>query len=132
MKKAELQLLKVASKFQKKYGQSQSLQEILSNAAGYGEKSANGIMNFPAQLKKDQADLSFSVTISTSTFGGYDVDVSTPTVDPPEFAGNYARLPEQVKKYLDRNIKFFPQIPPGTTALSYSGKSPASGIAGRE
>jgi len=89
-------------------------------------------MNFPAQLKKDQADLSFSVTISTSTFGGYDVDVSTPTVDPPEFAGNYARLPEQVKKYLDRNIKFFPQIPPGTTALSYSGKSPASGIAGRE
>lgn len=130
MKKSELQLLKVASKFQKKYGQSQSLREIIENAAGYGEQSANGIMNFPAQLKKDQADLSISVTIDTSMLGGYNVGVSQPSVDPAEFTAHYANLPEQIKKYLERNIKFFPQVPQGTTTLSYSGKSPASGIAG--
>jgi hypothetical protein len=88
-------------------------------------------MNFPAQLKKDQADLSITVTVSSGMMGGLSVEVSNPTVDPPQFAGNYARLPEQIKKYLDRHIKDFPQVPQGPTTLQYSGKSPESGVAQR-
>lgn len=130
MKTSQDRLFKLAAKFQRKYAQSQSLQEIIQNAASYGESSSNGIMNFPAQLKKDQADLKINVTISTGTFGGTSVDVSQPSVDPPTAAGNYARLPGQIQKYLDKYVKDFPQIYPGTHTLEYSGKTPAgSGIA---
>lgn len=133
MKKSVLQLLKVASKFQKKYAQGtpppQSLKEILQNAASYGEQSANGIMNFPAKLKEDKADLIFSVIVNSGLMG-LSVEVTEPRVDPPQYAGNYARLPEQVKNYLDRHIKNFPQIPRGQTVLEYSGKDKTSpGIA---
>lgn len=129
MKNSQDLLFKLAAKFQRKYAQSQSLQEIIQNAASYGESSANGIMNFPAQLKKDQADMNINVTISSGTFGGPNVEVSQPAVEPAQFAGNYARLPDQIKKYLDRYIKDFPQIAMGTQTLSYSGRTPGSGIA---
>lgn len=131
MKKSVLQLLKVASKFQKKYGQgqTQTLQQIIEAAAGSGEKSVNGIMNFPAQLKADQADLTISVTKNVGFLGGFSFEVSAPTVDPVQFAPKYARLSEQIKKYLDKHGSGFPQIPEGTTTLNYSGKSPGIGIA---
>jgi hypothetical protein len=129
MKKSEVYLFKLASKFQNKYAQSQTLQEIIGNAAGYGEKSANGIMNFPAQLKKDQADLSINITVDTAMLGGYNVTVDPPTVDPPQYAQNYARLPDQIKNYLNRHISNFPQVPIGTTTLRFSGKTSEPGIA---
>lgn len=129
MKKSELQLFKTAARLIGKYAQSQTLQEIIQNAAGYGESSPNGIMNFPAQLKKDQADLSIDVTISSGMLGGRNVQVSAPNVDPPQFASNYARLSEQIRKYLDKYIKDFPQVSEGTTTLRYSGKTTASGVA---
>ena len=129
MKKSQALLLKLANKFQNKYGQSQNLQQIIENAAGYGESSANGIMNFPAQLKRDQADLSITVTVSSGMMGGLSVEVSQPTVDPPQFAGNYAKLPAQIKKYLDRHIKDFPQVPQGANNLQWSGKDTGSGVA---
>lgn len=50
MKKSELKLFAVASRILAKYGQGQTLQQIIENAAGGGEKSELGIMNFPAQL----------------------------------------------------------------------------------
>jgi hypothetical protein len=86
-------------------------------------------MNFPAQLKKDQADLSISVTINSGMMGGKSVIVDPPMVDPSEVAGNYARLPDQIKAYLDKHISSFPQVPTGTTTLRYSGKEPAPAIA---
>ena len=86
-------------------------------------------MNFPAQLKKDQADLSINITVSSGMMGGLSVDVSDPSVDPPQFAANYAKLPAQIKKYLDKYIKDFPQVPQGTTTLRFSGKSTESGVA---
>jgi hypothetical protein len=116
-------LLKIADKFQAKYAQSQTLQQIIESAAGYGEKSQNGIMNFPAQLKQDQADLSITVTVSSGLMGGRKAEVLEPRVDPPAVAGKYARLPEQIKRYLDRHLNDFPQIPEGTVTLSFSGKS---------
>jgi len=129
MKKSQALLLKLANKFQNKYAQSQNLQEIIQNAASYGESSANGIMNFPSQLKKDQADLNINVTITEATLGGLNVDVSAPSVEPPQFAGNYAKLPAQIKKYLEKHISSFPQVPQGTTTLSFTGRDPGSGIA---
>lgn len=123
MKKSELQLFKTAFKFQAKYAQSQTLQEIIQNAASYGEHSSNGIMNFPAQLKRDQADLSINVTIESTTLGGLDVTVAQPTVTPSQYAPNYAKLPEQIKKYLERYAKDFPQVPKGVSVLQYSGKA---------
>ena len=130
MKKSQALLIKLANKFKNKYAQSQDLQTIISNAASYGEKSANGIMNFPAQLKTDQADLSINVTISSGTLGGFNVEVSQPTVTPPQVAANYARLPEQIKRYLEKHISNFPQVPQGTTTLSYSGRTSEPGLAG--
>ncbi len=130
MKNSQDLLFKLAAKFQRKYAQSQSLQEIIQNAASYGESSASGIMNFPAQLKKDQADMNINVTISSSTFGGPNVDVSAPAVEPASVAGNYARLPGQIKKYLEKYIKDFPQITMGTHTLQYSGRGPSEGVAG--
>ena len=130
MKKSQALLLKLAHKFQDKYAQDgQTLQQIIENAAGYGEKSANGIMNFPAQLKADQADLSINVTKSSAMMGGFNIEVSPPTVDPAQFAPKYARLPEQIKKYLEKHISNFPQVPEGTSTLTYSGKSSEPGVA---
>jgi hypothetical protein len=129
MKKSQDVLFKLAAKFQRKYAQGQTLKEIIQNAASYGESSANGIMNFPAQLKKDQADMNINVTISSGMMGGTNVEVSQPAVEPAQVAGNYARLPEQIQKYLDRHIKDFPQITVGTHTLEYSGRSPGDGIA---
>lgn len=129
MKKSHALLLKLANKFENKYAQSQSLQEIIQNAASYGESSANGIMNFPAQLKKDQADMNINVTITSGTLGGLNVTVSEPAVEPPQFAANYAKLPAQIKKYLDKYISDFPQVPQGTTTLQYTGRTPGAGVA---
>ena len=71
-----------------------------------------------------------NVTISSGMMGGTNVEVSQPTVDPPQFAGNYARLPGQIQKYLDKYIKDFPQVTPGTHTLEYQGRTSGdSGIA---
>ena len=129
MKNSQDLLFKLAAKFQRKYAQGQSLQEIIQNAASYGESSSNGIMNFPAQLKKDRADLGINVTVSSGMMGGTSVDVSPPTVDPPSAAGNYAKLPDQIKNYLDKYIKDFPQVTVGTHTLQYSGKPAPEGVA---
>ncbi len=131
MKKSQALLLKLANKFQNKYAQSQNLQEIIEAAASYGEKSENGIMNFPAQLKADQADLSINITISSGMMGGRSAEVSPPSVDPPAMAGRYAKLPEQIKKYLNKHLSSFPQIPEGTTTLTFSGKTADPGVAQR-
>lgn len=122
MKKSKLLLAALAIKF-RKYAQSQSLQEIITNAAGYGEQSANGIMNFPAQLKQDDADMNINVTISGNSIG-----VSQPSVVPVEYAPKYARLPEQIQKYLERHVRDFP-LPQGTTTLQFSGANNVPGIA---
>lgn len=122
-------LLRTAKRLANKYAQSQTLEQILENAASSGEKSVNGIMNFPAQLKKDQATLSFTVDIGSKTMGGFEVEVSPPIVNPPEFAAHYAKLPEQIKKYLDRNINGFPQIQNQMVTLRYTGATAESGIA---
>lgn len=119
MKKSQFDLLRIASKFKNKYAEGQNLQQIIENAASYGEQSANGIMNFPAQLKQDQAGLTINVTIDSGALGGRNVQVSSPVVEPSQFASRYAKLPEQIKKYLDRNLEYFPQVPNGTTTLSY-------------
>lgn len=75
--------------------------------------------------------MNINVTISPATFGGPSISVSAPTVEPKEVAGNYARLPDQIKKYLEKNIGGFPQIPTGVTTLRFSGREPGneSGIA---
>jgi hypothetical protein len=129
MKKSQAYLLKLAAKFGNKYAQSQSLQQIIEAAAGWGEKSANGIMDFPTQLKQDKANLTIDITVSNAMMGGYNVEVAPPQVDPAQFAAKYARLPDQIKKYLDRHIKDFPQVYPGTTTLRFVGKDPESGVA---
>ncbi len=126
MKNSQARLFKLAEKFQRKYAQSQSLKEIIQNASSYGESSSNGIMNFMAQLKKDQADLSITVVVDSGFMGGVSVTVSNPTVNPPQFAPNYSRLTAQIQKYLDKYIKDFTQITPGTYTLDYSGKTPSA------
>lgn len=132
MKKSQSLLLKLAHKFQDKYAQDgQTLQQIIEAAAGYGEKSANGIMNFPAQLKADQADMTINVTKNTGMLGGFSFEVSPPQLDPAQVAANYARLPEQIKNYLEKHGNSFPQIPLGTSTLTYSGKSAEPGVAQR-
>lgn len=125
-------LFSVAQKLSIKYAESQSLQEIIESAAGYGENSANGIMNFPAQLKKDNAGLSLAVAINSSPLGGKKVTVSPPIVDPPEVAGNYTKLPEQIKKYLEKNLKYFPQITLGTTVLDFSKDTQGEAVAANQ
>lgn len=130
MKKSELKLFAVASRILAKYSQGQTLQQIIENAAGGGDKSELGIMNFPAQLKKDQADMNINVTISPATFGSPNITVSAPAVEPKEVAGNYARLPDQIKKYLEKNISGFPQIQSGTTTLRFYGRPPEEGESG--
>lgn len=127
MKKHAEQLQKLARKFSLKYAQSQSLQQILEAAAGFGEQSPNGIMNFPQQLKKDQATMYLTITVSNGTFGGRSTKVGPPLTDPREVAANYSRLPQQIEKYLDKHLSSFPQIPDGDTTLTFSGKSDTEG-----
>jgi hypothetical protein len=79
-------------------------------------------MNFPDQLKKDKASLSITITISSRKWGGFNVEVSRPIVDPSAFSVNYRKLPEQIKKYLEKYLTDFPHIPPGTFTLQWSGK----------
>ncbi len=133
MKKAELQLLKVASKFQKKYGQAQTLQQIIENAAGYGESSANGIMNFPGMLKEQKAQLGFTVEISSGMLGGSNISVSgLKGVDSNgvDITPQYAKLPDQVKKYLEKHISGFPQLEQGSTPLNWDYRASRPSIAG--
>lgn len=127
MKNSQERLFKLAAKLQYKYAQGQSLQEIIGNAASYGQD----IMNFPAQLKRDKANLIISVTVTSGLMGGKTVTVGEPRVDPPQFAANYSRLSEQIKKYLDKYINDFPQVPTGTTVLQYSGEEASPEIAAR-
>jgi len=122
MKKYQTYLFKLAEKFNNKYAQDQDLKQIIENAASYGEQSANGIMNFPAELAKDRARMRFSVTISPGMMGGRKAEVSTPSVEPSQFAPKYSKLPDQIKNYLNKHLENFPQIPNGTTVLFYSGQ----------
>jgi hypothetical protein len=122
MKKYQRVLMVLGENFGNKYA-SQTLQEIIQNAAGWGEQSANGIMNFPAQLKQDNADLGINITIS-----GNEVNVSAPTVDPAQFASHYTNLPEQIRAYVKRHMSDFP-FPQGTTTLQFVGRTAASGVA---
>lgn len=123
MKKYAQQIQNLSEKFVFKYAQTQNLQQILEAAAGYGEQSPNGIMNFPQQLKKDQANLYLTITVSNGMLGGRSVKVSDALTDPREVAANYSKLPQQVENYLNKNLTSFPQIPNGDTTLTFSGKT---------
>lgn len=112
-------LIRLAQTLSVKYAEAQTLQQIIENAAGYGESSTNGIMDFPDQLKRDDAELSMGITISRGAMGGTKIIVTAPNVYPPEVASNYTKLPEQIKKYLERNIQYFPQVGLGTFTLEY-------------
>lgn len=121
-------LIRLAQKLSAKYAESQTLQQIIESAAGWGESSTNGIMDFPSQLKKDDAELSIAVTINSNPFGGKKIYVGEPRVDPAEVAGNYDQLPEQIKKYLDKNLQYFPQIGLGTIDLEFPKSETIEGI----
>jgi hypothetical protein len=123
MKKYAQQIQNLAKKFVFKYAQAQNLQQILESAAGYGEQSSNGIMNFPQQLKQDQANLYITITVSNGMLGGRSVKVGAVLTDPREVAGNYSKLPQQIENYLNKHLSSFPQIPNGDTTLTFSGKS---------
>lgn len=123
MKKYQRVLMVLGENFGNKYATSQSLQEIIQNAASYGEQSTNGIMNFPAKLKQDGADLGINISIS-----GNDINVSSPTVDPVQFTSNYTALPKQIQNYLERHVRDFP-LPQGTTTLQFLGRTAESGVA---
>ena len=117
MEKYQRCLLKLANKLQFKYAQSQTLQEIIQNAASYGESSHNGIMNFIDRLKADQATLRINVTVIEDT-----ASVSAPSVTPENKKYNYTKLSAQIKNYLDKNLKTFPQVPRDQTiTLEYIG-----------
>lgn len=127
-------LILLAQKLSVKYAETQTLQEIIGNAASYGESSANGIMDFLSQLERDNAELSIGVSISKGGLtGGTKIIVTAPNVYPPEVASNYAKLPEQIKKYLEKNIQYFPQVGVGTFTLEYPATSDSNSkqIAGR-
>lgn len=122
-------LFKLADKFQRKYAQSQDLKTILQNAASYGESSANGIMNFISKIKEQKAYLGLRITIS-SGFTGASVTVADPATDPPQLAGSFVNLPAQIKKYLERNLKGFPQITEGVHDVAWDFREPGGeGIA---
>ncbi len=149
MKKYALQLQKLADKFQKKYAQEQmsehdrkivdeldrsrsmveqgflhrnpALQGIIENAASWGEQSVNGIMNYPTQLTQDKANLALDITIKSGLMGGRSAEVTNLRVDPAQFASKYSKLPEQIKKYLDKHLGSFPQITEGQFTIEYKG-----------
>lgn len=114
-------LIRFAQTLSVKYAQAQNqtLKEIIENAAGYGENSTNGIMNFPAQLEKDDAGLTIVVTVAKTPWGSKKIYVGPANVDPIEVAGNYAKLPEQIKKYLEKNLSYFPQLGEGHVLLDF-------------
>lgn len=114
-------LFKLAAKFQRKYAQSQTLQEIITNASSYG----NDIMNFIPKLKELKGWLGLRVVISSGLLGK-SVKVAAPATDPAGIAGAFAPLTEQVKKYLDRNLSGFPQLAEGTYDLSWDFREPAN------
>ena len=122
MKKSQALLIKLADKFKNKYAEYQSLQDIIQNASGYGKNSANGIMDFRAQMKESQT-LTLNVTVNSGIMGGMSVEVSPPVTDPPQLAQNFSELPKQVKTYLDRHIKDF-GVYPGTHTLEFHGTVP--------
>jgi len=128
-------LIRLAQTLSVKYADAQTLQEIIGNAAGYGESSTNGIMDFPSQLERDDAELSIGINISRGAMGGTKIIVTDPNVYPPEMAGHYTKLPEQIKKYLERNIQYFPQVGVGTFTLEYPASTTAASneeqVAGR-
>lgn len=120
-------LIRLAQKLSVKYAEAQTLQEIIEAAAGYGESSSNGIMDFPSQLQRDKAQLSLGINISKGALGGTKIIVTDPSVYPPEAASNYTKLPGQIKKYLERNIRYFPQVGLGTFTLRYPGEGEEEG-----
>lgn len=132
MKKSQFNLLRIASKFKNKYAEGQNLQQIIENAASYGESSPNGIMDFLSQLRQQKAQLSFKVEIKSGMLGGSSVTVSDlKGVDSNgvDIAPQYAKLPDQIKNYLEKHISGFPQLEKGETPLNWDYRSPASGIA---
>lgn len=127
MKKSQAILLKLANKFGHKYASAarDHIQQAVANAASWGQKT-HGIMDFPNQLKRDQATLSITVSKNGNT-----VTVSEPIVNPPTVAGNYAGLPNQIKAYLEKYLDLFPKDEDNTNlVLEYTGVSP-DGVAQR-
>lgn len=110
-------LIKVAARFQAKYGQEsveQTIQRTLAAAAG---REGLGIMNFPQMLKADKASLRLYITKN-----GKNIFVSDPSLTTSNLASKYAALPEQIKKYLEKYIEVFPHDTPNQTfAVEYSG-----------
>lgn len=132
MKKSQALLIKLADKFKNKYADYQSLQDIIQNASSYGKNSANGIMDFRAQLTTSQT-LTLNVTVNKGMMGGLSVEVAAPVTNPPELAQRFAELPKQVKTYLDRHISNF-SVYPGTHTLEFYGTAkdtPEPGVAAR-
>jgi hypothetical protein len=122
MNKSQSLLLKLASKFGKKYAQSltqQSIQQALLNAASFG-KNVHGIINFMDQLKRDQANMTIVVSKD-----GRNVSVSEPTLEPSSVAANYTGLSKQIKDYLEKYIELFPKDEDSVDlVLRYNGISP--------
>ena len=120
MKKSQALLLKLAAKFQTKYAQSaveEQIKSTIANAASWGPQ-VHGIMNFPEQLKKDQADMTLRVSKR-----GHTITVDPPMLNPASVYFNYAELPNQIKSYLEKYIEVFP-VDTGDVdlVLNYSGK----------
>lgn len=114
----------------------QSLSEILQNAASYGDKGGNGIMNFPAYLANDHAKLNFNVIVNDSMFGSKaevtDLKVTPSDTTPQGAEQKYEVLPKQIKTYLERHLSGFPDIPRGTPIpLEYGQVDPPAGYAGK-
>jgi hypothetical protein len=103
MKKYQQLLLKLASKFQIKYAGTQEEEDIkndLAAAAGWAPRF--GIMNFPDQLKKDQATMTISVSKR-----GHTITVGAPQLNPSDVYFTYADLPNQIKAYLEKYPELF-------------------------
>jgi hypothetical protein len=117
-------LFKTADKFMVKYaGTQEEIQKDVANAAAWG-KNVHGIMNFPEQLKKDQATLTIAVSKRGDT-----ITVGSPMVYPSSVAGNYAELPGEIKAYLEKYIELFSKNESNVDiVLSYSGLEGDSGV----
>lgn len=120
MKKSQLRILKLAAKLQDKYSfdLQEHIQQAVANAASWGPQ-AHGIMNFPEQLKKDNANMNVAVTKTKNS-----ISVAEPAFNPPTISGNYTGLAAQIQRYLQTNLELFPQNTSDTTLqLAYSGVS---------
>jgi hypothetical protein len=122
MKKAN-KLIALAESLQNKYANNNILQQIIFNAAAWGENSPNKIMNFPAELQKDNAELSLTITIDTKIFGNKNIVVSTPYVFPSNLTFKYSKLSSQIKNYLSKHINNFNNLQDGTYSIKYSGNN---------